>query len=90
MKQIFQKYNLYKKRKLVGTSYVFLGKFETPLVKYGIPCVNNMSMLLKTTDITFVIETEGEKLRDSEATMVKMILGLLLKKLDDKNEINSI
>ena len=59
-------------------------------MKYGIPCVNNMSMLLKTTDISFVIETEGEKLRDSEVTMVKIILGLLLKKLDNKNEINYI
>ena len=47
-------------------------------------------MLLKTTDISFVIETEGEKLRDSEVTMVKIILGLLLKKLDNKNEINYI
>lgn len=37
-------------------------------------------MLLKTTDITFVIETEGKKLRGSEVKMVKKILGLLLKK----------
>ena len=79
VKQIFRKYNLYNP-KLVGFSNVFLGKFETPLVKYGIPGVKNMSMLLKTTDITFVIETEGKKLRGSEVKMVKKILGLLLKK----------
>ena len=49
-------------------------------MKYGIPGVKNMSMLLKITDITFVIETEGKKLRGSEVKMVKKILGFLLKK----------
>ena len=60
-------------------------------MKYGIPGVKNMSMLLKTTDITFVIETEGKKLRGSEVKMVKKILGLLLKIIfDNKNKINYI
>ena len=49
-------------------------------MKYGIHGVNNISMLLQITDITFAIDTETEKLRVFEVVMVKMILGLLLKK----------
>ena len=49
-------------------------------MKYGIHGVNNISMLLQITDITFAIDTETEKLRVYEVVMVKMILGLLLKK----------
>lgn len=73
-------FKIKKKKKLVLSSKVLLGKFETPLMKYGILGVNNISTLLQITDLIFAIDTETEKLRDFEVTMVKMILVLMLKK----------